>query len=145
MGRPFPVPVDAEHKSKVLVIGSASQPHMCAFHLSWTGFFATFFSTFAAAPLLPYIKKSLRLEKSQIANANMASVGSTVLARVLMGYVADVTGARKGMAIVLLVTVPPLLGMFFVNDATSLIVCRGLIGISLASFVACQAPCPASN
>mmetsp|Transcript_835 Transcript_835/g.1374 ORF Transcript_835/g.1374 Transcript_835/m.1374 type:complete len:680 (-) Transcript_835:373-2412(-) len=139
LGRPFAHPVDAEHRAKQLLVFSFAQPHMRAFHLAWFGFFATFFSTFAAAPLLPYIKVSLQLTKSQMAAAAMASVGSTIFFRLVMGLIADTCGARKGLSILLLITIPPLLAMMYVTDAIGFIVCRSLIGIGLASFVACQA------
>jgi len=139
MGRTFQYPVDEEHKSKKIHLLSFAKPHMRAFHLSWVAFLATFFSTFAAAPLLPYIKRSLSLTKPQLANAAMASVGSTVLFRVLMGYICDTVGARKGMAILLLLTTPPLVWMRYVEGPIGFTVCRALIGIGLASFVACQA------
>ena len=51
-GRRFSVPVDAEHKATAMPIFNFSNPHMRAFHASWFGFFSTFFSTFAAAPLV---------------------------------------------------------------------------------------------
>jgi hypothetical protein len=51
-GRRFAVPVDAEHKATAMPILNCSNPHMRAFHASWFGFFSTFFSTFAAAPLV---------------------------------------------------------------------------------------------
>ena len=195
VGREFALPVDAEHKATVLQVTTAAQPHMRAFHLAWLGFFSTFFSTFAPAPLMPYIKPALGISKREAAVAGMASVGelyysrphlssillrareadvllsplvtsgiaavgklsskiwplstpsedlgsisgSTIFFRLIMGLVADTIGARRGMAACLLVTTLPILGMMYVQDATGFIVCRGLIGISLASFVACQA------
>merc|ERR1719298_91897 len=45
------------------------------------------------------------------------------------------------MAFVLLFTSPAIIGMMFVQDATGFIICRGIIGIGLASFVACQVWC----
>ena len=56
-GRPFKCAVDAEHKATELQICSFSQPHMRTFHASWMGFFSTFFSTFAPAPLAAYLKR----------------------------------------------------------------------------------------
>ena len=73
----------AEHKATVLKIFSFANPHMRAFHLGWWAFFATFFSTFAPAPLLPYIKRSLNLTKPELSHAAMGSVGSTVVFRVI--------------------------------------------------------------
>ena len=32
---PFPVPVDSEHKSKVLRPWTATRPHHLSFHLNW--------------------------------------------------------------------------------------------------------------
>ena len=56
-GRPFSCAVDAEHKATELQICSFKQPHMRTFHASWMGFFSTFFSTFAPAPLAAYLKR----------------------------------------------------------------------------------------
>ena len=48
-GRRFPVPVDAEHKATQDPLGTTlcviANPHMRAFHMSWFGFFTTFFSS----------------------------------------------------------------------------------------------------
>ena len=49
--------MDAEHKATELQICSFKQPHMRTFHASWMGFFSTFFSTFAPAPLAAYLKR----------------------------------------------------------------------------------------
>ena len=82
-GRPFSVPVDAEHKATAMPILNFSNPHMRAFHASWFGFFTTFFSTFAAAPLMPYIKKDTPnmpggLTKDDIYAATISSVAGTL-------------------------------------------------------------------
>ena len=42
--------VDAEHKAVQFVILDNSNPHSRAFHVSWWGFFSSFFSMFAGAP-----------------------------------------------------------------------------------------------
>ena len=43
------VQVDAEHKATQFVIHDSSNPHSRAFHVSWWGFFSSFFSMFAGA------------------------------------------------------------------------------------------------
>ena len=43
------VQVDAEHKAVQFVILDNSNPHSRAFHVSWWGFFSSFFSMFAGA------------------------------------------------------------------------------------------------
>ena len=49
--------MDAEHKATELQICSFKLPHMRTFHASWMGFFSTFFSTFAPAPLAAILKR----------------------------------------------------------------------------------------
>jgi NNP family nitrate/nitrite transporter-like MFS transporter len=46
------MPVDSENKACALRPWSFSFPHMVSFHCSWLGFFVTFVSTFAAAPMV---------------------------------------------------------------------------------------------
>ena len=142
-GRKFHVKVDAEHKASELKISNFKNPHMHAFHAAWFGFFTTFFSTFAPAPLAPTLKKSstLGLTRPQLQLGGIAAVTSNIVCRFLMGVVCDKMGPRRGMAFVLLFTSPAIIGMMFVQDATGFIICRGIIGIGLASFVACQVWC----
>lgn len=144
-GRPFNVPVDAEHKctnfSLGQIFGNIGNPHMRAFHTSWFGFFSSFFSTFAAAPLVAYIKDDLGLEKTDIGNANIASVAGTIAFRLMMGWICDKLGARRGLGFLLLAVTPAIVGIAFVQDATGFIICRCVIGFSLATFVACQVWC----
>jgi len=139
--RRFSVPVDAEHKATALPLLNCSNPHMRAFHASWFGFFSTFFSTFAAAPLAKFIKSDLKLTKDDLYLGNITSVAGTILARLVMGTVCDVMGARKGLAFCLFLTSPFILGIMFVTNATGFIACRLFIGCGLASFVACQVWC----
>ena len=142
-GRVFAVPVDSEHKATYLKISNFANPHMHAFHAAWFGFFSTFFSTFAPAPLAPILKKSttLGLTRPQLQAGGIASVTSNIICRFLMGVVCDKMGPRKGLAFLLLITAPAILGMMFVQDAAGFIACRAVIGMSLASFVACQVWC----
>ena len=145
-GRTFPLPVDAEHKATGLYVTNFSQPHMRAFHASWLGFFATFFSTFAAAPLGPYIRRvnpnmPNGISKANWADANIASVAGTIVFRFMMGTICDKFGPRRGLALLLVMTCPAIIGIAFVSGPVGFIVCRCIIGCSLASFVACQVWC----
>ena len=50
-------------------------------------------------------------------------------------------GARKGLVFLLLFCVLGLVPMMFVTNASGFIACRAIIGVGLASFVACQVWC----
>mmetsp|Transcript_73842 Transcript_73842/g.229733 ORF Transcript_73842/g.229733 Transcript_73842/m.229733 type:complete len:492 (-) Transcript_73842:546-2021(-) len=137
-GRPFVLPVDAEHRATKLKILSAANPHMRQFHASWFSFFTTFVSTFAVAPLMSYVKADLKLTKEDIGNSGVASVSATVIFRNIMGVVCDRVGPRYGMALLMLATIPAVVGIMFVQNAVGFIVCRAVIGCGLATFVASQ-------
>jgi len=145
-GRPFVLPVNAEHKATVFnfhTLPSCAQPHMRAFWAATLGFFTTFFSTFAAAPLMAYIKKedSLDLVKGDIVNSAVASVAGTIGMRLITGWLCDKFGARRAFAFILLLAVPGIVGIMCVQEAVGFIICRFLIGLGLATFVACQVWC----
>jgi len=48
----FTIEVDSENKAKSLNVFSFDFPHHASFHVSWIGFFVSFVSTFAAAPMV---------------------------------------------------------------------------------------------
>merc|ERR1711959_827240 len=126
-----------------LQICSFSQPHMRTFHASWMGFFATFFSTFAPAPLAAYLKRedTLALTALDIGNGNIASVAVTIIFRVLVGVVCDILGARRGLAFLLFLACPGIVGMMFVQSGNAFVAMRAVIGCGLATFVCCQVWC----
>jgi nitrate/nitrite transporter NarK len=142
-GRKFSVPVDQEHKATALVIFNADLPHNRAFHTSWFGFFSSFFSMFAAAPMIMYIRKpsSLGLTKPQIGTANISAVSTNIVMRATTGFLCDILGPRRALAFLLFVTCPAILGMQWVNNADGFIACRAMIGIALATFVTSQVWC----
>ena len=145
-GREFEHPVDAEHKAAVFncsTLQSCSNPHMRGFWASAIGFFCTFFSTFAAAPLMAYIKKegALDLTKDDIINSGAASVAGTIAMRVITGWLCEKMGARKAFCFILMLAVPGIIGIAFTTNASGFIFCRFLIGLGLATFVACQVWC----
>jgi NNP family nitrate/nitrite transporter-like MFS transporter len=142
-GRPFSCAVDKEHKATELKICSFALPHMRTFHASWMGFFSTFFSTFAPAPLAAYLKRedTLGLSAMDIGNGNIASVAVTIIFRVIVGVVCDILGARRGLAFLLLLACPGIVGMMFVQSGAAFIAMRAVIGCGLATFVCCQVWC----
>merc|ERR1719261_2199433 len=116
---------------------------MRCFHASWMGFFSTFFSTFAPAPLAAYLKRedTLALSALDIGNGNIASVAVTIIFRVIVGVVCDILGARRGLAFLLLLACPGIVGMMFVQSAGAFVAMRAVIGCGLATFVCCQVWC----
>ena len=69
--------------------------------------YASFCSTFMAAPLMPVIREDLNMTQTQVGNANSASVAGTVFFRILMGSLCDSVGPRKAYGVLMiLVSVP---------------------------------------
>lgn len=137
----FPYPVDSEHKSKIIKLYSIRGPHHKAFHLSWLAFFSAFVSTFAPAAVLPLVRDSCNLTKTDLGNAGIAAVCGAILMRVLMGNFVDTFGPRLGISSVVAMTAPAVFCVSMVTNATGFIVVRFFIGFSLATFVACQFWC----
>lgn len=69
----FPIAVDSEHKAKSLPLWRICFPHMRCFHLNWVGFFCTFLSAYAAAPLVNIIRDDLNLRQYQVSEAGTQS------------------------------------------------------------------------
>merc|ERR1711998_171428 len=132
------MPVDSEHKACELRPWSFAFPHMLSFHCSWLGFFTTFVSTFAAAPMVPIIRNDLDMTVVDLGNGGVAAVTGTIFCRVMMGIFCDTFGPRLGYALLMLGTAPAVFGMANVTTPLGFILCRFFIGFGLATFVACQ-------
>jgi len=117
---------------------SFSSPPMRAFHMAWMAFFVCFFAWFAVAPLMPVIKGEFGLTKDQIANINIASVGITVLVRILVGPLSDKYGPRKVYTTLLALGAIPVLGIALAHSYATFLFCRLFIGSIGASFVITQ-------
>jgi NNP family nitrate/nitrite transporter-like MFS transporter len=125
-------------KATRIQLFSFSTPQMRAFHLAWMAFFACFFAWFAVAPLMPVIKGEFGLSKTQMANINVASVGITVLVRLLIGPMADKYGPRRVHTALLVVGAIPVLGIAMAHSYATFLFFRLLIGSIGASFVVTQ-------
>jgi len=125
-------------KATRLRLFSFSTPQMRAFHMAWLGFFACFFAWFAVAPLMPVIKGEFGLSKDQVANINVASVGITVLVRILIGPLTDKYGPRRVHTAVLALGSLPVLGIAMAHSYATFLFFRLLIGSIGASFVVTQ-------
>jgi len=117
---------------------SVKRPHMRAFHVAWIGFFSAFVCWFSFASLMPEVKKSLHLKKAEVANANILSVTSTVIARFAVGPIADAWGGRLAQSLLLVLGSIPTACSGLVNSATDLIIVRFFIGFIGATFVCVQ-------
>lgn len=134
----FMLPVDSEHKATIFRPYHLRGVHMRAFHASWFSFFTSFLSTFAPAALAPVLREDLNLNKDDLTNAGIAAVTGTIAARIAMGSVCDTVGPRFGHAFLMLLSSPAVFGMALVTTPGGYIACRFVIGLSLATFVACQ-------
>ena len=87
---------------------------------------------------MPVIKKSLALTKDQVQMSNLAAVGTTVVARVLIGPLCDRYGPKTTMAILLAAGAIPVFCVGLINSATGLVAVRAAMGILGSSFVMSQ-------
>jgi NNP family nitrate/nitrite transporter-like MFS transporter len=111
---------------------------MRTFHITWLMFFVCFFGWFGLAPLMPTIRADLGLTKAQVGNTIIASVSSTILARLIIGRLCDKWGPRKTAVRLLLVGSIPVFLVGLAKDYTSFLLFRLAIGVIGASFVVTQ-------
>lgn len=111
---------------------------MRTFHITWMTFFVCFFGWFGLAPLMPTIKETLHLNKSQIGNIIIASVSGTIIARLLIGRLCDTWGPRKTYTALLLLGSIPVIGVGLANSYETFLLFRLAISIIGASFVITQ-------
>jgi NNP family nitrate/nitrite transporter-like MFS transporter len=111
---------------------------MRTFHTTWLMFFVCFFGWFGLAPLMPAIRADLGLTKAQVGNTIIASVSSTIIARLLIGKLCDRIGPRRtAVGLLLLGSIPVMLAGLATNYTTFLLF-RLAIGVIGASFVVTQ-------
>src|SRR4051812_24957095 len=123
------------HKLKIFCLKGVQ---MRTFHTTWLMFFVCFFGWFGLAPLMPTIREELHLTKEQVGNLIIASVSSTIIARLLIGKLCDTWGPRKTAIRLLLVGALPVMLVGLAKDYTTFLLFRASIGIIGASFVITQ-------
>ncbi|MBS1602173.1 MAG: MFS transporter [Bacteroidetes bacterium] len=111
---------------------------MRTFHITWLMFFVCFFGWFGLAPLMPAIRADLGLTKAQVGNTIIASVSSTIIARLLIGKLCDRIGPRKTAVGLLLIGSIPVLLAGLATSYTTFLLFRLAIGVIGASFVVTQ-------
>jgi len=136
----YSINVDPEQDDKATEIKlcSFARPHMRAFHCSWWCFFIAFFIWFAAAPLLPEIKKSLQIDVKDLWSSSIASVAGTIILRFALGPMCDKVGARVLFTAVLTLASIPTALLGVVSNTVGLITIRFFIGCAGSCFVMCQ-------
>ncbi|MCD8741238.1 MFS transporter [Mucilaginibacter roseus] len=127
-----------ENQLAKLNIFTVKGVQMRTFHITWLMFFVCFFGWFGLAPLMPTIRTELALTKAQIGNIMIGSVGSTILARLIIGRLCDSWGPRKTAVRLLLAGSLPVFLVGLANDYTTFLLFRMAIGIIGASFVITQ-------
>lgn len=98
----------------------------------------SFFVWFAISPILPEIKESLNLTKTELWNSSIAGVFGTILVRLILGPLCDVYGPRVLTVAVLCLAAVPTFFLGFVQTAGGLALVRLCIGIAGGVFVMCQ-------
>lgn len=111
---------------------------MRTFHVTWLMFFVCFFGWFGLAPLMPTIRTELGLSKAQVGNLIIASVASTIIARLVIGRLCDVIGPRKAAIWLLCLGSLPVFLVGLANSYETFLLFRLAIGVIGASFVITQ-------
>ncbi|KAE9219252.1 hypothetical protein PF004_g13655 [Phytophthora fragariae] len=128
-------PLQADKATEIRLF-SFSRPHMRAFHYSWISFFIAFFGWFSIPPLMPTIKKQLKLTEDEIANTNIAALSSTIVGRLMVGPLCDRYGARSVQAVLLVIGAIPVASAAFAIDYSGFMLVRFFIGLVGCTFVA---------
>src|SRR5258708_4085119 len=111
---------------------------MKTFHITWLMFFVCFFGWFGLAPLMPTIRGELGLTKGQVGNLIIASVTSTIIARLIIGKFCDIWGPRKTAVRLLVLGSVPVFLVGLAHSYTTFLLFRLAIGVIGASFVITQ-------
>ncbi|MBS1502829.1 MAG: MFS transporter [Bacteroidetes bacterium] len=127
-----------KHQLTKLNIFSVKGVQMRTFHITWLMFFVCFFGWFGLAPLMPTIRAELHLTKAMVGNTIIASVASTIIARLIIGKLCDTWGPRKTAVRLLIAGSLPVFLVGLAHSYVTFLLFRLAIGVIGASFVITQ-------
>jgi len=126
------------NKATSITLFSFRTPAMKTFHTTWFAFFLCFWGWYGIAPLSPIVMKQLGFDKVQMLNSVIASVAITIIARIIVGKLAERFGPRKTYTALLTIGALPVMAIGLCDNYTSFVICRLIIGTVGASFVITQ-------
>ncbi|MEM7159429.1 MAG: MFS transporter [Myxococcota bacterium] len=127
----------ASQATRISLTDFRSAP-MRSFHVTWMSFFLCFFGWFGIAPLMAVVREEFSLTPEQLGNIIIASVATTVFARIGIGTLCDRIGPRRAYAGLLTLGAVPVMGIGLAQDYMSFLLFRLAIGGIGASFVITQ-------
>ncbi|GAB4158106.1 MAG: MFS transporter [Planctomycetaceae bacterium] len=130
--------MELQGKATRITLNNFKTPQMRAFHLSWFAFFLCFFGWFGLAPMLSVIRKDLGITTDQIVTTNMVAVASTILMRLMIGWLCDRIGPRLTYTWLLALGAIPVMLVGFSSSYETFLLMRMAIGAIGASFVITQ-------
>lgn len=130
--------MDIQNKATGINLFDFKSIQMRTFHLTWFAFFLCFFGWFGIAPLMAVVREDLLLTKAQIGNTIIASVGITILVRLLIGPLTDKFGPRRVYTGLLALGAIPVMSIGLANSYEGFLFGRLAIGAIGASFVITQ-------
>ena len=130
--------MELQNKATRINLFDFKSTQMRSFHMTWLAFFLCFFGWFGLAPMLAAIRTDLGLTTDQIVTTSMCAVASTVLMRLLIGWLCDSIGPRLAYTGLLTLGSIPIMLVGVSFDYSSFLLMRIAIGAIGASFVITQ-------
>lgn len=130
--------MDVKNKATSINLFSFGKPHMRTFHITWIAFFLAFFGWFGIAPLTAIVREDLQFTQQQVGDSIIAGVFITIIARLVIGPIADRVGPRLTYTFLLIFGSLPVMFIGLSQDFTQFLIFRLMIGAIGASFVITQ-------
>lgn len=130
--------MDNSSKATRIQLFSLRSIHMRTFHMTWFAFFLCFFGWFGIAPMLGDVRNDLGITTDQIVTTNMVAVASTILMRLVIGWLCDRIGPRLAYSGVLILGSLPVMAIGLADNYATFLLMRMAIGAIGAAFVITQ-------